>query len=713
MTLHLAILAVIILNLVIAGVVTWRRRTYPAGLAFVFFVLASAFWATCVWVLQSAPGTGIALWVVRAAHVGAAFIGISWIWFCVDFPSPQPRYRHIAWVVTITGLPWLALAWGPSLITGVQHAAWGIDATPGSLMLVYTLWLALGMGLGIVHLAYKARKERGLHRLQIRYILLGCVGMLLIGSLCNLILPLLTGSFRYAPYSPLAFLCLTIATAYAILRHRLLGIHTILRASVIYTLTILALALLFTGIHTILEAHFAFSPMANSFLVALVVTLAFVPLRNLLQGFVDRYLFQRIADYQAALRGIGHALLAARDDDALISALADALQQTLHPYAVAIYTSDGKMYRQHALRGEWQELPESVPADRWYIQFACDTDEVLLSEELIGQFDERRQLGLLMQKNSINLALPLQVGEKILGVILLGEKRSGDIYTSDDLDLLRLVARQAAMTLDNIRSSHAIAVMRESERLRMQFFSYISHELRTPLTPVMSGIEALRQHLLGSLNPQQEQAVEMIDRHAQRLNRLIADILDLYQLEHRGMALHGEPHSLPKLIDESLTAYRTLYGEKGLYLRCIVNDDVPLVPVDAQRFAQVLDNLLDNAYKFTASGGVTVSLHLQGMLVRILVSDTGIGLSEEETTMIFAPYYQIAHHSRKGGGAGLGLAIAKQLVEAHGGRIWVESAGHGLGSRFVVELPFGNDRGDQAPRNRNTPKTYNSKLETR
>lgn len=224
----------------------------------------------------------------------------------------------------------------------------------------------------------------------------------------------------------------------------------------------------------------------------------------------------------------------------------------------------------------------------------------------------------------------------------------------------------------------------EAEQQRMQFLSYISHELKTPLTPMIGAVELLKNGDLGPLNAKQVQVLEMADRQSKRLHHLTNDLLDLFRLENGGMILHPEPASIPSLVAESISAYTPLYEEKGLYIRQELPLHLPAILVDKQRFGQILDNLLDNAYKYTESGGVLVTAASEGTMVRIGISDTGIGMTAEESEQIFRPFYQAQNTSR---GAGLGLTIIKQLVEAHGGSIEVEGFGIGKGCRISVLLP--------------------------
>jgi PAS domain S-box-containing protein len=225
--------------------------------------------------------------------------------------------------------------------------------------------------------------------------------------------------------------------------------------------------------------------------------------------------------------------------------------------------------------------------------------------------------------------------------------------------------------------------LQEEERLRSEFLSAVSHELKTPLTPIIGGAELLESGVLGAVNERQLTTVTMVNRQAQRLLRLIDDLLDLFRVESGNMRLRCEPVDLCQSVQESMAAYAVSFREQGLSLT-YAGASLPPVFADPQRLGQILDNLLSNALKFTEVGGVTLHTALEDGMARLEVCDTGIGIAPEHKDGIFQRFYQVDAHRK---GAGLGLPIVTHLVNAHGGDIRVEST-PGQGSTFVVRLPL-------------------------
>jgi two-component system phosphate regulon sensor histidine kinase PhoR len=234
---------------------------------------------------------------------------------------------------------------------------------------------------------------------------------------------------------------------------------------------------------------------------------------------------------------------------------------------------------------------------------------------------------------------------------------------------------------------HDITELRRLERVRRDFVANVSHEFRTPLTAIQGFAETL---LGGALDDaaHNRRFVEIIRQHAVRLGRLTEDLLKLSQIESGKLELEFRPVEVRPLLESCLETARLEADPKRLTLRCECAEQVPAVRGDARRLREVLQNLLDNAVRYTPEGG-RVSIHASAAdgMVEIAVEDTGIGIPQGDQERIFERFYRVdAARSREVGGTGLGLSIARHLVEAHGGRIEVQSE-VGKGSTFRVVLP--------------------------
>ena len=231
--------------------------------------------------------------------------------------------------------------------------------------------------------------------------------------------------------------------------------------------------------------------------------------------------------------------------------------------------------------------------------------------------------------------------------------------------------------------------LKELDKMKSDFVSNVSHELRTPLTAIKGSVDNMLDGITGSLNEKQARYLTRIKSNADRLARLISDLLDLSRIEAGKIDLRPTNLSLVALIKEVAESLRPVAADKLINLQVLSHDAGIKAWADRDKVTQVLMNLIGNAVKFTPQKGkVTVAVEKNGNeWVRISVADTGPGILPEEANKIFAKFYQIAQQSKeKTKGTGLGLAISKALVEMHGGKIWVETAG-GQGSTFSFTLP--------------------------
>jgi len=235
---------------------------------------------------------------------------------------------------------------------------------------------------------------------------------------------------------------------------------------------------------------------------------------------------------------------------------------------------------------------------------------------------------------------------------------------------------------------HDVSEQRRLERVRRDFVANVSHEFKTPLTAIQGFAETL---LGGALDDAQNRRrfVDIIRDHAQRLARLTDDLLKLSLIEVGKLQFHFEPLAPLPLVTSCADTARLKAGQKNISLAVDCPADLPPVLGDSNRLQEVLQNLLDNSVQYTPAGGqITVSAQAGQGEVIFTVADTGIGIPQTDQERIFERFYRVdAARSREVGGTGLGLSIARHIVQAHGGRLWVESA-VGRGSRFHFSVPI-------------------------
>ena len=239
---------------------------------------------------------------------------------------------------------------------------------------------------------------------------------------------------------------------------------------------------------------------------------------------------------------------------------------------------------------------------------------------------------------------------------------------------------------------HDITDLVRLDRLKSDFISIVSHELKTPLTSIRGFVRLLAAQRVGTMNEKQMHYLDIVEKQTESLASLINDLLDLSKIESGVIEVHPEPLSLHQLLEEVVLSMRGQAAEKRIEVVSTVPEGLPPVMGDRERLRQVFLNLLDNAIKFTESGGrVTISASTMDGECLVKLQDNGIGIPPSDLDRIFDKFYQVeSSMTRQRGGSGLGLAITRQLVRAHGGEIWARSQ-LGEGTTFFIRLNLASD----------------------
>ncbi len=302
------------------------------------------------------------------------------------------------------------------------------------------------------------------------------------------------------------------------------------------------------------------------------------------------------------------------------------------------------------------------------------------------------------------MCVPLIARGVVTGGIYVENRTVAGAFRNGDLPPLVFFANQAAVSIENamfINDLEARVAARtaevergwhdaiEANKLRTIFLGQLAHDMRTPISVVKMSLATIGNPRVGEINEKQAQWIERADHSIDHLNNLIQNVFDLTKLELGTVQLHLEQVNLSEFLARVFDIGSALRWSEGVEFRSDVPTNLPTLQLDPIRIQQVLLNLIGNAVKFTASGSVTLHARVtQANAVEIGVRDTGEGIPADKLALVFERFQQFdENHVRRQQGAGLGLAICRDLVEKHGGRIWVTSE-LGQGSDFVFALPL-------------------------
>jgi PAS domain S-box-containing protein len=403
--------------------------------------------------------------------------------------------------------------------------------------------------------------------------------------------------------------------------------------------------------------------------------------------------FQRIAHEQQFLAEVGAILASSLEyEDTLASiaqlavreladfCLIEVIEESATVSRLVVHHDSSKTELLDALR----QLP-SLGNGPHLAASVLDTRQPLLTCEVtvdhlrsLAQNDDHlRALCALGPKSYI--AVPLLAHGRLLGILVLVRTSEQLRYDARDLPLAEELARRAALA---VQSAQLYQAAQRAVAAREDVLGIVAHDLRNPLNAIL-----LKSQLLShtARRPDLTQDAEDIRRAALRMTRLIQDLLDVGRLEVGRLSVELVPIPADQIVIDAVGAHRLNAVAADLELRCELPDQLPAVLADRDRVLQVLGNLIENATKFTPSGGqVTVGAAARTQEVLFWVADTGPGIASHDLRYLFDRFWQAHRADRRG--VGLGLSIAKGIVEVHGGRLWVESTSE-RGSKFCFTLP--------------------------
>jgi signal transduction histidine kinase len=705
MALHnLLPLIALLLNVSLAGITLVRNPGSRLNRLFAYFVTGLAVWNHGVFMLRRSPDELHASFWEIMIHVGVIALPAFYYHFVLIFLESTTQHRPSLVVVYALAIFFSAvnLSGSALFMRGVRWTYWGWAPATGPLYTPFFLYFNFFLVYGLSHLirAYKD-VDSSFRRNRAMLILLGTL-VSLAGGFIDFARFIVA---RFVPAADLVYpmgipanMVFALMLGTSIVRYRLFDVNVAVKKSAIY--------LLLWGVVTsvlVAAEQYADWEQVNPLVVILplgfVMTVLVSPLGQRLEEVLERVMFsKRRGCYQTLLelsKRMGMILDFGRLMETLVHGLVRGVPLT--HCSLMIYDPSRSafvLYREENSLGEGAGIT-AIAVESPIVQWLSQTGRVLVKEEVklnpeMAEYFEAAEGEL----ESVRAALivPLKVENKLTGILLVGEKLSGEIFDPQELEVLAVLANQVAISLENARLyeelSASNAQLMQASRLKSQFLASMSHELRTPLNSIIGFSKVLLNRLDGELTERQEVYIRSVHNSGAHLLQLINGILDFSRIEAGKLEMISEELDLHELIDECIDSSMPLARGKQLKLEKNVPLELPRVVADRTKVKQILLNLLSNAIKFTTQGHIAVGVVAEPDAVRVSVADTGIGIRQEDLARLFEPFQQLDNPVARGaGGTGLGLAISKKFVELHGGRVWAESR-QNLGSTFHFTLPL-------------------------
>jgi signal transduction histidine kinase len=409
---------------------------------------------------------------------------------------------------------------------------------------------------------------------------------------------------------------------------------------------------------------------------------------------------QELAESVEELRALGEvsqAVNSTLDLPAVLSTIVAKAVQLSDTEAGAIYVYDDlhQQFQMRATHGMSETLVAAISGRQinlhdTIIGLATKSREPVQIPDLRDSPPSPLQTPVLQAGFRALLTVPLLRPDHVVGALVVRRHEPG-LFPKATVDLLRTFAEQSVLAIQNARlfteveeKGHQLEI---ASQHKSQFLANMSHELRTPLNAILGYTELVLDDIYGQVSDKMRIVLERVQTNGRHLLGLINDVLDFSKIEAGQMTISVASYSLEEVLQNVFASVESLATRKHLALKRDIQPHLPIGYGDERRIAQVLLNLVGNAIKFTDDGEIVVRARATNDSFDILVSDTGPGIAADEQERIFDEFYQADNSTTKTkSGTGLGLSIAKQIVELHGGRIWVESK-LGQGSTFRISLP--------------------------
>lgn len=700
------------INLSLSILIHLRSAKTKANITFEITAFGITAWCLAMIFYRVSDLASSIIWA-KLLYFFPAFIPTGFLIFGLLFPKHRVRGIAILAIVTLNLIiAFLTLSGGGVIKNILLNPGYEKKIVFGwAYYWLYIFYIPGFFTASYIVLFRKYLKEGPLVRMQILYILLGMTAASMPAMITNLNLP----TFGYFELNWLGQLFTVFwigGVAYAIVKHRLMDVRLVVARSVAYLFLIGIIAAFYTGAvfvvgNLFFTARTDISQTIIYVFLTIFVAFTFQPLKYYLEKVTDSIFFKNNYNSNELLSKLTKIL-------ASTIRLDDLSSKTLSLLFITMHISRGTFYifqNNHPSLSISAGFKGKDKHDEQVMKRLCANKKIMILEEENNEVNKKT-----MQSLNVSIVLPLFVGEKMHGLLLLGEKRSGDIYFNKDIEVLKIFGPEVSVALENAKSyeeirrfnitleekinratkdlKNANVKLQEIDKLKDEFVSLASHELRTPMTVIKSYLWLmLDKNNVRALSEKQKMYVDRAYTSTQRLINLVNDMLNVSRIESGRFTLAMKPIDLGELVNTVYAEMLPKAQEQKINLQFARPlQPLPKVQADLERVEEVLINLIGNSLKFTSENG-TIKIEINhnpkdGMEI-VSIIDDGKGISQEDMSKLFQKFAMVGTNylvKQNAQGTGLGLYLSKSMIELMNGKIWVESEGLGKGSKFSFTL---------------------------
>jgi signal transduction histidine kinase len=710
---YLLVFFIASVNLLLGLFVLIRNTKKIPNIIFFLLTLSLSSWSVISFIEDEVSNLNLAKILVNIDFSLALLMSLFFMGFCIYFPTPFFKKKFTPLIYALVGFPVLLLSLFGLVVTEVvkNPATNGLIYEVSAYFWPYTLVTGIYLLVGVYSLLRKMKVSIGSEKTQIKYVSYGLFISGLIVLVTNLLLPrFISTSVAVTRFGIYSFLIFTAITTYAIVRHRLMDIRMVVARSVAYVLLIATLAGFYAG--SVLGIQALFFPQAAAgfnlaegamrTIIAVIMVFLFQPLRKWITKVTDSIFFKEQYNTEDLLDNIAHTVSSTIILIEMLYKSIDLMvnQMRITRAMIIVFSETGGVLESQSVG--YKEAPKLIGKEL----LSLAHDGVLVADELSEESKHKKML----QKYNVTVAVPLKTENGVEGLLMLGEKQSGDMFSANDLKVFEIIAPEIAVAITNAKSYEKIerfnvtlrqeikkathelerknSQLRELDKAKDEFISMASHQLRTPLTAIKGYLSMLLEGDAGEIKVSQYDFVNEAFSGANRMVGLINDLLNVSRMETGRFFLEPVEVDMEKLITEEYKQLSNHAKEKGLKFELKIKGKIPHIWVDETKIRQVVMNFMDNALYYTTQGTVTVHLSADKKKVTFEVQDTGIGVPKNQQKNLFTKFYRAdnARHVRPDG-TGLGIYLAKRVMDDHNGELIFHSV-EGKGSTFGFKMPI-------------------------
>lgn len=712
MTAFFAVLSV--LALASLGLVTLVNNPKSKGNRFFFaFCISLGLWVASNYLADA--DVARSLFWTRLAFSSVVAATASFGLFVGIFPRQTPNFTRRYQVILSAATIMTFITWLEAFIPDVKFVDNVSTVMTGSLYPTFIGYFIVITGFSIFTLVRHSFSLRGLDRARVRLILEGLLFVVIIGSILDLFLPLVVGNNDLAPYGTYSTVVFAGVIYLAIFRHRLFDIRAIVARSVAYLLVIGSLGAIFSvvllGITNLLDKNESISLglKAIYLFLALMMTAAFQPLKRIFDRLSNSIFYRDAYDPQELLDKLNSSLVSTIDIEELLKLSSSVIKEGLK-VEFCTFVIHGTNTRAPRLvgTGKYQLTKEEADGIK---EHSRTSGEILITDEMASSTSKLKEL---LQQASIGALVKLKGTSAVQapspGFMLLGQKSSGSIYSSQDAKIIGILADELVIAIQNSLRFEEISQfnitlrqkieeatrelrsankrLRDLDAAKDEFISMASHQLRTPLTSVKGYLSMALDGDAGKLKMEQAELLQHAFDSAQRMVYLISDLLNVSRLQTGKFVIENKPTNLAEVVVGEMDQLKDQAANREITMEYVKPDKFPVLNLDETKIRQVIMNFLDNALYYTPKGGhVKIVVSASPHTVELTVTDSGIGVPKSAQHQLFGKFYRADNAKvARPDGTGLGLFMAKKVIVAQGGAIIFRST-EGKGSTFGFSLP--------------------------